>query len=284
MTIDGPQRQRGGDRRAVALEYQPREAGIGVRSEQEERDRHDSGDASGEVRRQPVDRDHSEKPRGARDDQPEGRRVVTEERQHGCDPDRQWFPRRAPEGVEVEVRDLAAPDEPGPRVVRRRRGDREQGHRERDADRYDDGEARAGGESEPGAQVPSPRGCCDGMTLTGPLTATRTSSPACHRVVPTLRLRTCSPLGNWSSTTWSWPKYDRSTTRAGIPASPTGSEPLAALIDSSSGRTTTSTAPAKARSVGKLPSSHSTTPFAAVPGNTLASPRNSATQREVGAP
>ena len=70
---------------------------------------------------------------GARDEQPQRRReAVAQERERRREEHRQRLPRRPADGVEIEVHDLASPDDPGPRVVgrsgrlqQRQRGDRE---------------------------------------------------------------------------------------------------------------------------------------------------------------
>ncbi len=63
-------------------------------------------------------------------------------RQHGGHQDREGLPRRSAGGVEVEVADLAPPDEPGPRVERQRRGQRQGQHRDGGAHRDHHGTLR----------------------------------------------------------------------------------------------------------------------------------------------
>ena len=84
---------------------------------------------------------------GARDEQPQVRGEAAEERERRGQQDRQRLPRRARRRSKVEVQDLPAPDDPGPRVVRRRRRDEEgqRGEREdREHDPMAHGDARHG--------------------------------------------------------------------------------------------------------------------------------------------
>ena len=78
---------------------------------------------------------HEERPQraGTGDEEPQrGREGVAQQREGRREEHRQRLPRRAADRVEIEVHDLASPDDPGPRVVGRRgrleqaqRGDRE---------------------------------------------------------------------------------------------------------------------------------------------------------------
>ena len=82
----------------------------------------DAGGAAAEPRAEPVGHRDRQQPAGARDEQPQlGRGVVAEQRERRREEDRQRLPRRPARSCEVEVRDLAAPDDPRPRVVGRRR-------------------------------------------------------------------------------------------------------------------------------------------------------------------
>jgi len=90
-------------------EDERREGGRGESRRTRPAGRQPMGELGGEHDRQ--------QPRRAHEHEPQIRSGLTGERQRRADEDRQRLPRRAARGVEAEVGQLAAPHEPGPRVV-----------------------------------------------------------------------------------------------------------------------------------------------------------------------
>ena len=92
------------------------------------------GDRAREPLAEPEGHREGEDPAGAGDDQPQQRRaVVAGEAERRREDHRQRLPRRAGRGDQVAVGDLAAPDDPGPRVVGRDRRERQRQRRQREA-------------------------------------------------------------------------------------------------------------------------------------------------------
>ena len=142
--------------------------------------------------RHPEGHHAREQAAGPGHDQPQvGRHVVPEQGERGGEEDRQRLPRRAALGHEVEVRDLAAPHDPGPRVVggRGRRDQADRRHHEAGGDQDGHRAGRAGrprGPEPPGGSLapraatgrgPSPAGAADGAVRRAP--ASGWARPVC---------------------------------------------------------------------------------------------------------
>ena len=178
MALDRPQHQR--DEQALGVAA--REVADELVGEQQ-RDRGDHARPQpGQPRAEPERHREREHAAGAGDDQPQRRRpVVAEQRERRREQHRQRLPRRALERDEVDVQDLAAPDDPRPRVVGRRR------HRQQrqGADRQAAEDSSVMAPAAPGraharrcARRTRPRG--DGLALTA-ARAPRGSRPAPRR-------------------------------------------------------------------------------------------------------
>jgi hypothetical protein len=152
VQLDPEQQQRDEQALRVADAGEPQEVG-------RQRERRRGDDPAGHPAAQPPpeaegEGDPRERAR-ARDRDPEHRRGAGDEREERRQGDRQRLPRRAELRVEIEVQDLASPDEPGPRVVGRR-GGREEGQRaegEAGADEGAEAEARRRGGAAPIGQA-----------------------------------------------------------------------------------------------------------------------------------
>ena len=118
------------------------------------------GGAGGHAPQAPRDPEgHHHAGDGARpgDEQPQVGRQAAEQRERRGQQHRQRLPRRAVDGRQIEVQDLAAPDDPRPRVVRRSRGDEEG---QRGEGEHAERHAIAHGDARHGKSRHAGTGCC----------------------------------------------------------------------------------------------------------------------------
>ncbi len=113
VPVDGGERQRDQQRLRVPTQAGDEEVGAGAESD----GGHDPRDGAAEARGDPVGQVDGGERGGAREHQPDPRSTRPERGERRDQEDGQRLPRRPAERVEVEVRELAPPDEPGPRVV-----------------------------------------------------------------------------------------------------------------------------------------------------------------------
>ena len=167
----------------------PQEPDLPVGGEEEQAAGDHTGGGAGQPGPEPVHADHREQAGGARDEQPERGSGAAREREHARAQHRERLPRRTADGGEVEVPDLAPPDQPRPHVVGRARRDqqRQRPRSPRRRRRRGSGCAttppttgRRARRDDAQVEVPSAAGA---KVATGPTTTTVTSSPTSHAVV-----------------------------------------------------------------------------------------------------
>ena len=154
VALDREQDER--DQQALGVAHHRVAEEVGRQEQPDRRDQargHAGAAAADQPARQPEAHDQREQAARAGDDQPQVGRGVAEEREDGGEQDRQRLPRRAGVGVQLELDDVAAPLDPRPRVVARRRGveQRQRGQRQRGGDR--DRERVVAQPCAPGARI-----------------------------------------------------------------------------------------------------------------------------------
>ena len=119
------------------------------------------GGAGGHAAQAPGDAEGHHDPRdgpSSGDEEPQVRRGAAEQRERRGQQHRERLPRRAIDGRQIEVQDLATPDDPRPRVVRRRRGNEEG---ERSDGQHRQRHAIAHGDARHGKSRHAGTGCCE---------------------------------------------------------------------------------------------------------------------------
>jgi len=140
----GPQDQRDEQRLGHPAGDLPRPRGHVVEEQRQDDHReprgdapHRGGQACGQAVGQLAGEHERSEPRSAHEHEPQLRRGVAGDGERRGEDDRQRLPRRPARGIEAEVGELAAPDEPRPGVVDRLVGDQQRGPSQADAGRND---------------------------------------------------------------------------------------------------------------------------------------------------
>ena len=271
------------DRRGVALEHQPEEADLAVGGEQEQAGGDHPGGGAGEPgRRAGTRRPPRAGRRCARASSQTRGAAPPDEREHAGDQHRAAASTTARRRCRGRGDRPRAPDQPRPHVVGRARGDQQR----HDGDRRARGDDERRGAPRPATTLACRRGDAQAEV---PSVAGAKSPPADHDDARPRRRRP-----TWSRRRSGCAARGRSGGAAASPGRGRGTcgddhlAPSAHLgcgrsRRTDSGRITTSTGPAAARSIGKHPSSHSTVSRRRRRRcSTSASPRNSAIQRVAG--